>query len=58
MDEYLADLELALHDPRLSGFDLYEAFHLLRPTPEGNVLRPVGNRLERIVRLARRLALA
>ena len=48
MKEYLDDLETVFHDPRFTGFDLYEVADLALPTPDDRSLEPCADLLERI----------
>jgi hypothetical protein len=57
-DRYLDDLEVAYHEPRLAGFDVYEVFTLMRPTSDGLSVEPIGDFAERLKRQVRRLGIA
>ena len=57
-DRYLEDLEVAFHDERLDGFDLYELWALAGPSADGSRVEPVTELLPRIGQLARRLGIA
>ena len=56
-DEYLADMEHAINDPRLSGFDLYEYSGLAQATSDGTDLVPVEDKIELIGAKSRELGL-
>jgi hypothetical protein len=56
-DRYLEDLEVAFHDDRLDGFDLYELWALAGPNAAGSRVEPVTELLPRIGALARKLGI-
>ena len=57
-DRYLEDLEVAFHDERLDGFDLYELWALAGPSADGRRIEPLTELLPRIGGLARRIGIA
>ncbi|HVA86780.1 MAG TPA: hypothetical protein VNF73_10755 [Candidatus Saccharimonadales bacterium] len=43
VERYLDDLALAVRDPRLAGFDVYEVSVYLRPSADGQSIEPIGD---------------
>ena len=58
LERYLDELEFAVRDPRLDGFDLYEWSVLARPSTDGARVEPIGDFLPKLSERARRLGLA
>lgn len=57
LDRYLDELEFAVRDPRLDGFDLYELWALARPSADGRRIEPIGDFLPKVTERARQLGL-
>ena len=55
IEEYLVDMETAINDVRLSGFDIYEFAALALATTDGTRLEPVADRIEKITDTIRKL---
>jgi len=56
-DRYLEDLEVAFHDERLDGFDLYELWALAGPSADGSRVEPLTELLPRIAAVSHRLGI-
>ena len=55
IEEYLVDMETAINDVRLSGFDIYEFAALALATSGGTRLEPVADRIEKITDKIRKI---
>ncbi len=58
LERYLDELEFAVRDPRLDGFDVYEFWALAKPSADGRRIEPIGDFLPRLSERARRLGLS
>ena len=47
-DEYVADLDKVYRDPRFSGFDIYEWASLAHSNPDGTLLEPILDGIQKI----------
>lgn len=57
IDDYLADFERSVRDPRIDGFDVYEAAHILRPVADGSALEEYEDRMRLLAEKADELGL-
>ena len=55
---YLDELEFAVRDPRLDGFDVYEVWALARPSADGQRIEPIGDFLPKLSERARKLGIS
>jgi hypothetical protein len=48
VERYLDDLSVAVRDPHLAGFDVYEVSVYLQPSADGQTIEPIGDFAERL----------